>query len=250
MKSPTGVEALMGGPANFRTTHWSVVLLAGSGDGAQASEALDCLCRAYWRPIYVLVRRRGYDASEAQDLVQGFFSGLIQRQGLERIEQSKGRFRSFLATAMTNYLINERKRERRLKRGGSYETFSFDAQPEEQRYQIEPTHELTPERLFEQRWAQTVLDRVVARLQADFAAAGHADRFECLKEFLLNDPADVSYVDAGARLGLSVSAVTSAIHRMRLRYRDSFREEIAQTVADPAEIDDEIRYLVGALSVG
>jgi len=248
MDSEGGHNAFARGPANFRTTHWSVVLLAGQEHEPNSAEALEQLCRAYWPPIYAFVRRRGYTREEAEDLVQGFFSLLLARKGLERVDPARGRFRSFLLASVNNYLANEHERATRQKRGGGCETFSLDAQEAEERYAVEPVDDLTPERLFERRWAETVFERIIARLQAEFAAVGQAPRFECLKPFLLGEPADFSYADVAQQLGLSVSAVTSAIHRMRARYREIFREEIAQTVGDVTEVEDEIRYLVRALS--
>jgi RNA polymerase sigma-70 factor (ECF subfamily) len=236
------------GPAQFRTTHWSVVLQAGKAEESASADALEHLCRGYWHPIYAFVRRRGCSPEEAQDLVQGFFAALLRRKGLERVDPAKGRFRSFLLASVTHYLANERQRERGQKRGGGCEMISLDASDKEERYLVEPAHDLTPERLFEQRWAHLVLERVVARLQAELAAAGHAERFDRLKPFLSDDPEGVSYAEAAASLSLSVGAVTSMIHRMRLRYRELFRDEIAQTVADPSEVDDEIRHLIAAFA--
>ncbi|MCI0535894.1 MAG: sigma-70 family RNA polymerase sigma factor [Verrucomicrobiales bacterium] len=239
---------LRGGAAEFRTTHWSVVLRAGREDEPRSDEALERLCRAYWHPIYAFLRRRGYPPHEAEDLVQGFFAGLLRRKGLQKVDPAHGRFRSFLLASLNNHLSHERDKGQRQKRGGGLELISLDAPAEEDKYLSEPGHELTPERLFEKRWAEVVLERVVNRVRADFVAAGHEERFHALKDFLLGDPADASYADAGEKIGLSVSAVTSAIYRMRSRYREFFRDEIAQTVSDSAEVDEEIRYLARALA--
>lgn len=236
------------GPTQFRTTHWSVVLQAGKSETAESSEALDRLCRTYWPAIYGFVRRQGHGPDDAKDLVQGFFSGLLARQGLEKVDPAKGRFRSFLLASVAHYLANERERALAQKRGGGVEALPLDAQGEEVRYLIEPGHQLTPERIYEQRWAHAVLERVLTRLEAEFTAAGHAKRFESLKSFLSEDAVGTSYAEAAAGLGMSVSAVTSIIHRMRLRYRELFRDEIAQTVVDPAEVDDEIRHLIEVLT--
>jgi RNA polymerase sigma factor (sigma-70 family) len=241
-----GARGLSG--AAFRTTHWSMVLQAARADEPGSLEALNSLCAAYWKPIYAYVRRRGYDPHEAQDLVQSFFASVIASNGIHRVDQSKGRFRSWLLGAIRNHLTNEHDRRTRQKRGGGFEHLSIDAAPEEQRFQVEPISETTPERVFERRWAQIVLERAVDRLREDFAATGQEERFEILKEFLFLDASQNSYADAAARLGISVSAVTSAIHRMRVRFRSFFREEIAHTVEDPAEIDDEIRSLASALA--
>jgi RNA polymerase sigma factor (sigma-70 family) len=236
------------GPAQFRTTHWSVVLRAGRSDVPEAVNALDSLCRAYWHPIYGFVRRQGYKPEDAKDLVQGFFADLLQRAGLEEVHPTKGRFRSFLLASVTHYLANQRERKNTQKRGGGVETISLEAQSEEERHWIEPVHESTPERLYEQRWAHAVLEGALSRLEAEFADTGHAKRFEALKGFLSGDIPGQSYAEAAAALGLSVGAVTSIIHRMRLRHRELFRDEIAQTVDDPGEIDDEIRHLISVLT--
>jgi RNA polymerase sigma factor (sigma-70 family) len=248
MTADAGRENWPEGPAQFRTTHWSVVLQAGKRDTSEAGDALDRLCRAYWHPIYSFIRRRGYSPDEAKDLVQGFFSDLLRRRGFEQVEPAKGRFRSFLMASVTNYLANEHQRANTQKRGGGRELLSLDAQTEEERYLIEPAHDLSPERLFEQRWAHAVLERVVSRLESEFTATGHAKRFQTLKGFLYEDSPGLSYADAAASLELSVGAVTSILHRMRLRYRELFREEIAQTLADPSDVDDEIRHLIAALT--
>jgi RNA polymerase sigma-70 factor (ECF subfamily) len=225
-----------------------VVLLAGREEEPRSAEALDRLCRTYWFPIYAFVRRRGFAPHDAQDLVQEFFSDLLRRRFLDRVSPSSGRFRSFLLASLGNFLANQYDREQCQKRGGGCQIFSLDAQPAEERYQLEPAHEATPEKLFEQRWAQTVLEQVVSRIQSEFAANQQTNRFDYFKEFLLGDPPGLSYSEVAARLNLSVSALTSAIHRTRVRFREVFRAEIAQTVAAPSEIDDEIRHLVAALN--
>jgi RNA polymerase sigma-70 factor (ECF subfamily) len=208
---------------------------------------LERLCRSYWHPIYAYLRRRGHPPHDAEDLVQGFFAGLLRRKGLEKVGPDRGRFRSFLLASLNNHLSHEREKGQRLKRGGGAELVPIDAEGEEERYRDQARHELTPEHLFERRWAEVVLERVVERVRADFASARQEERFEVLKDFLLGDPKHVSYAEAGQKLGLSVPAVTSAIHRMRSRYRAIFRDEIAQTVGDPAEVDEEIRCLARAL---
>ncbi|MBX3743918.1 MAG: sigma-70 family RNA polymerase sigma factor [Verrucomicrobiae bacterium] len=232
----------------FRTTHWSCVLQAGREGEPRAEEALDQLCQVYWRPIYAFVRRRGYPAHEAEDLVQSFFLGLLRRKGLQRADPAQGRFRAFLLTSLNHHLANEWAKGQRLKRGGGALPISIDAQAEEERYLAEPADEASPERLFERRWAEIVLERVTQRVRADLVAAGQEQRFEVLRGFLLGDAPGLSYDEAGRRLGLSIAAVTSAIHRLRSRYREFFLDEIARTVAEPAEVDDEIRYLARALA--
>jgi len=237
----------VGEGAQFRSTHWSVVLAAGDSQSPQTAQALEKLCRAYWYPLYAFVRRQGWDAYEAQDLTQGFFTHLLEKGAIGKAEPGKGKFRSFLLASLTNFLNNERDKAQRLKRGGGLEIFSLDAAQGEERYQAEPAHAESPLVLFERQWARAVLEQVVARLREEFQAAGQAQRFEVLKDFLMGDPREVSYTDAANRLGMSVSAVTSAIHRFRLRFRELFRTEIAQTLDGPEEVDEEIRYLLAAL---
>ena len=231
----------------FRPTHWSVVLAAGDSRSPEALEALERLCRAYWYPLYAFVRRQGHDAHEAQDLTQAFFAMLLEKKALGKVDPGKGKFRSFLLAALNNFLHNERDKALRLKRGGGAKLLSLDEDAAEARYESEPRHDESPERIFERRWANAVVEQVAARLTGEFTVGGQAERFYVLKDFLLGDPREVSYDQAAARLGLSVSAVTSAIHRMRSRFRELFRAEIASTVASPEEVDEEIRYLLGAL---
>lgn len=232
----------------FPSTHWSVVLLAGREDSAQAAEALEKLCRAYWFPLYAYARRRGHDVMSAEDLTQAFFADLLERQALGQVDRSKGKFRSFLLASLNNFLNNEWDKAQRLKRGGGREIVSFDGMSVEERYQFEPPDEATPERLFERRWAQAVLAQAVSRMGAESRAAGMERRFEVLKDFLMGDAGSASYEGAAARLDLTVSAVTSAIHRLRGRFREVFREEIAHTVTSPQEVEEEIRHLLVALS--
>ncbi len=235
------------GSPQFHPTHWSVVLAAGDSQSPHVLEALERLCRAYWYPLYAYVRRQGYDAHEAQDLTQAFFAFLLEKKALGKVDPAKGKFRSFLLASLNNFLNNERDKSKRFKRGGGVEVISIDAEPAEQRYLAEPVHGETPERIFERRWANAVVEQVAKNLAAESTAAGQAERFEILKEFLMGDPRNTSYEAAAGRLGLSVSAVTSAIHRMRQRFRELFRAEIASTVGSPEEVDEEIRSLLGAL---
>jgi len=235
------------GAPQFHPTHWSVVLAAADTQSPRKSEALETLCRAYWYPLYAFVRRQGFDAHEAKDLTQAFFAFMLEKKALGKVDPARGKFRSFLLSSLTNFLNNERDRARRLKRGGGLEMISLDAEPAEQRYLAEPAHGETPEMIFERRWAGAVVEQVARNLAAEFAAAGQAQRFAILQEFLMGDPREMSYEEAAGRLGVSVSAVTSAIHRARQRFRELFRAEISNTVGSPGEVDDEIRYLLTAL---
>jgi len=236
------------GAHQFHATHWSVVLAAGDSRAPGSAQALERLCRAYWFPIYAFVRRQGVDAHEAQDLTQAFFTRLLDKKALGQVDPAKGKFRSFLLASLTNFLNNERDKAKRLKRGGDAEFVYLDARPAEERYLAEPSHSDSPERVFERRWATAVLEQVAARLQEELTAQGQAKRFEILKGFLMGDSDKVSYERAAAELGLSVSAVTSSIYRLRLRFRELFRAEIASTVGSASEIDEEIRHLLAALS--
>jgi RNA polymerase sigma-70 factor (ECF subfamily) len=234
-------------PSHFATTHWSVVLAAGRTDQAAAAAALERLCHEYWFPVYSFIRRKGRDAHQAEDLTQEFFARLLEKNWLESADPDRGRFRTFLLTAVSRFLANEQDKDRALKRGGGQRVLSFDAQDAEGRYLLEPSSDLTPEKIFEQQWAHQVLAVVLEKLQAEFDGGGRAGRFEAMKAYLLGDRGAVSYAETAARLGLSESAVKSGIHRLRQRYGDLLREEIAQTVESPAGIEEEIAHLLGVL---
>lgn len=235
-------------PRDFRATHWSVVLTAGDTQSPESARALETLCRAYWYPLYAFVRRRGYDAHEAEDLTQAFFTYLLQKKAFGKIDQTKGKFRSFLLASLNNFLNNEWDKSQRLKRGGGLNVFSFDGVPADERYRLEPIHGESPEKLFERRWAEVVLERVIDRLRKESENAGQLARFEVLSPFLMSSSKATSYQSAAERLGLSVNAVTAAVHRMRLRFRELFRGEIANTVPSPEDVQDEIRSLLSALT--
>ncbi len=235
-----------GGLKNFATTHWSLVLRAGQAHSPQSAEALEKLCRAYWYPLYVFVRREGYGAEEAQDLTQEFFSRLLAKNYLQMADPNRGRFRSFLLASMKHMLANERRAAARLKRGGDAVVFSLDAQVPEERYQMEPADPLTPDRIYTRRWVETILARVLDRLEVEYS--GHAMRFDELKIFLIEAKGTASFAEVAQRLGVTELALKSVVHRMRRRYGQLFREEIAQTVAEPAEIEGEIKELLAALA--
>lgn len=235
------------GPGVFRTTHWSLVLMAGNPDLPASSEALERLCRAYWPPVYAFVRRRGHPPHEAEDLTQGFFERMLAKSYLGHSDPDKGRFRTFLITMLTRFLANEWDRTQRLKRGGGLTFVSLNAGEAEERSPIEPATLRTPETEYDRRWAETVLERVLGRLESENAAAGYAERFAALKVFLVDVKGTLPLDEAAARLGLSVPATKSIVHRLRSRYRELLRAEIAETVVDPAEIDQELRHLLTAL---
>ena len=233
--------------ATFATTHWSVVLAAGQSADAQASEALEQLCRTYWYPLYAYLRREGHNPTDAQDLTQEFFAGLLARNSLAQVGPEKGKFRSFLLVALRHFLSDQRDRARAMKRGGGAEVLSLDAQAAEERYRLEPVERLDAEKIYERRWAMTLLEQALKRLRDESAAAGKTELFEHLRSFVAGD-SEVTCGEAATELGLSESAVKSAVHRLRERYRAFVREEIAHTVADPAEIEAEIRYLITVMS--
>jgi RNA polymerase sigma-70 factor (ECF subfamily) len=231
----------------FATTHWSVVLQAGHTPSPQSQAALERLCRAYWYPLYTFIRRQGHGPDEAQDLTQEFFAHLLESDSFSRADPRKGRFRSFLLGALKHFLVNEWQRAHRLKRGGGCAFFSLDDTDAEARLAAEPAGELTPETAYERRWAEAVLAQVLDRLRGEFAAGGQGERFEALKVFLLAGQEPGSYADVARQLGLGETAVKSAIYRLRLRYGELIRAEIAHTVASPVEVEDELRHLLAVL---
>ncbi len=235
-----------GGGPRFATTRWSLVLRAGNGDVAGSAEALETLCRAYWFPLYAFARREGCGPEDAQDLTQEFFSRLLAKDHLQMVDPNRGRFRSFLLSSFKHMMANEHRNASRQKRGGAAQVFSLAEQLAEQRYQLEPSDPLTPERIFERRWAETTLARVLDRLEVEYT--GHAMKFEDLKVFLIEPKGAAAFADVAVRLGVSESALKAVVHRMRRRYAELFRDEVAQTVADPAEVEDEIRHMLAALS--
>ena len=224
------------------------MLRAGAGGSAEAEKALAHLCQTYWYPVYAFFRREGRSPEEAEDLTQSFFAMLLERDDLARVHPAKGRFRSFLLASARNFLKNDWNRARRLKRGGGAEVFSIQGMPAEEWYRLEPVDDSSADKLFDRRWAETLIEQALTRLKEDCEAAGQATRFEVLREFVLGDPGDLSYAEAGTRLGLSQSAVTSAIHRMRQRFRELLRIEVSHTVEDPGQVDAEMRDLLAVLS--
>jgi RNA polymerase sigma-70 factor (ECF subfamily) len=230
----------------FATTRWSVVLRAGAGSAA-ADDALAKLCRAYWYPLYAFVRRQGHGPHDAQDLTQGFFARLLEKKDLAAVDRSKGKFRSFLLAAMKHYLANEWDRAHAQKRGGGLALISIDDAEAEGRYAHEAAEQRTPEQLFDRRWALTLLDQVLARLEDEMACAGKRAIFDALK-FALTGASAAPYEEIARHLGTTEGALKVAIHRLRDRYRTLLREEIAETVGSAAEVDEELRHLFAALS--
>jgi len=238
-------------PGMFTTTHWSVVLAAGQeNDTTKARVALNKLCRTYWYPLYAYVRRRGNAEQEAEDLIQGFFAVLLKRQALQNVTQGRGKFRSFLLTALNHFLSDEHDWQHAQKRGGGQPVISLDAQGAEERYRLEPPDTETPEKLFERRWAMTLIDGAMDRLRQAFAAEQKTALFDQLRGFIVDGADTRTYAQVAAQVGMTEEAVKKAVQRLRRRYQDAIREEIAQTVASPAEVEEELRHLVSVLSSG
>jgi RNA polymerase sigma-70 factor (ECF subfamily) len=234
---------------SFETTRWSLVIAARSDDSSAARAALATLCDTYWYPLYAYVRRRGTSPDDARDLTQGFFTSLLERKDFEHVRQERGRFRAFLLASLQHYLSNDAARRRTQKRGGDMTFLPLTFDDAEGRYRVEPEDSVTPETLYARRWALTVIDRVLAKLRREWEAAGHAAEFDELKASLLGVNPSGGYAAIAGRLGTSEGAVKTAVHRLRRRFQDALRQDIAETVSDPADIDDEIRYLVRALGV-
>lgn len=235
----------MGG--RVATTQWSQVLAARDGSDTEARAALESLCQTYWQPLYAYIRHQGSDPDEARDLTQGFFAELLERDFLADVDPEKGRFRSFLLASLRHYLSHERDRARALKRGGGTTTLSLDVEVGEAGYALRPTEALTPVDVFERRWAMTVLDRAMQRLQTEAGADGNGSQFKELKQYLTSAEPQAPYREAGEALGISEGAVATAVHRLRQRYGQCLRAEIAETVVNPAEIGDELRHMLNVV---
>jgi RNA polymerase sigma factor (sigma-70 family) len=248
MASETPTErAAVPGPEYFATTHWSVVLTAQRHDSTRAYAALSYLCQTYWYPLYAFVRRQGHSAHDAQDLTQEFFSRLLEKNYLAVADRERGKFRSFLLAALKHFLANEWNRARAAKRGGGREVLSLNETDAEGRYLLEPTDETTAEKIFERRWATTLLEQAVTRLREEYAQAEKGDLYEALKNCLTIESRSVPYAELAARLKMSEGAIKVAVYRLRGRYREVLREEIAQTVSSPEEVEEELRHLFAAL---
>ncbi len=234
----------------FATTRWTVVLAAGQSGAPQADVALEELCRTYWYPLYAYVRRHGHSREDAEDLTQAFFARLLEKNYLAGISSEKGKFRAFLLTAMKRFLANEWDRANRQKRGGGLRPLSLDWQDAETRYQIHPADNLSPDKLYDRAWAVTLLERVITRLRDESGAEGKAKLYEQLKTFLMVGKSEIPYAQAAATLELTEGAVRVAVHRLRQRYRELLREEIAQTLSDPAQVGEEMQALFSALAEG
>jgi RNA polymerase sigma factor (sigma-70 family) len=237
------------GAASFHTTRWTIVMNAAQSQAPGGKSALAQLCRAYWYPLYMFARRRGHSPDDAQDLTQGFFLHLLEQRALAGVDRLKGKFRSFLLASFQNHLSDQVDRARRLKRGGDKEFVELDVEEAEERYRLEPVECLTAEKMFDARWAMTLLAQALNRLRQEYATEGKMCTFEALKAFLdpVNSRVPPSYEEVANRLRVSTGAVKTLIHRLRKRYTALLREEVGHTVSDPAEIDEEIHALCEAL---
>ena len=233
----------------FMTTRWSLVLAAGEQPSARSAEALARLCEMYWYPVYAFIRRQGCRAEEGADLTQEFFTRVLEKHYFHGADPARGRFRAFLCASVRHFLSNERDRAQALKRGGRHQPISLDVETAEGTYRLEPRDDLTPEKLFDRRWALILLERVLAHLRDEHVSAGKGELFDHLKGFLTGDSAGIRYGEVAKALGMTDGAVKVAAHRLRRQFRNTLMDEIAETVSDPAEIDAEIEYLLKAVSV-
>jgi RNA polymerase sigma factor (sigma-70 family) len=243
----TGIEGnVPNGPLAFTTTHWSLVLTA-QEESPAAHEALEKLCRIYWRPIYSFVQRQGFGLEEAKDITQGFFAQLLERRSFNAVRKEKGRLRSYLLGALKYFLADERRRASAIKRGKGQRLIPLEELRADERVEIEPADSVTAELIYERRWALTVLEQVLSRLKDEYQAAGNAILFDSLKQLLPDEPGSPSQAQIAAQLGMTENAVRQAFYRFRQRYQSLLREEIAHTVATPADIEDELRHLIAVL---
>lgn len=235
-----------GGGAAFVTTHWSVVLAA-QGESEAAREALEKLCRIYWRPVYSFIMQRGVKPEEAEDLTQGFFALLLERRDLDTVRKEKGRLRSYLLTSLKHFLASEQRRALAIKRGKGQQLVPLEQLRADERFEIEPVDPTSADRLYERRWALTLMDQVLKRLKDYYSAVGNGELFDSLKQLLPDEPGAPSQAQIAARLGMTENAVRQAFHRFRHRYQALLREEISHTVAIASDIEGELRHLIAVL---
>jgi RNA polymerase sigma-70 factor (ECF subfamily) len=247
---PLDTDSVPASARQFATTRWSAVLAAGRRTSPDAARALDQLCRIYWFPLYAWVRRQGHPPHDAQDLIQGFFARLLEKDDLAAVDPARGKFRSFLLAALKHYVANEQDRVHAWKRGGRHEFVPFETDAAESRYGAEPADNLSADRIYDRRWALTVLEQVMARLRAEFRSRGRETLFDQLKSCLTGERLDQPYADLARSIGVSESAVKVAVHRLRQRYRELLRDEIVQTLGDANAVEEELRHLMDALRCG
>ena len=248
MGSFTEAEFRPIGSETFPSTHWSAVLVAGQPGSTESHDAFSRRCEKYWYPLYAYVRRKGHPVADAQDLTQDFFLMLLEKNGIARARSERGRFRSFLLTSLNNFLINDWNRRRAEKRGGGRVAFLSDIETAENRYRLEPRHEETPEKIFEAQWALTLLQQAMAQLEAEWKPGTRKGSFERLKPLLTAEADSPSYKQVATENGMTEGAVKVAIHRLRKRLRELVCAEIAHTVEDPGEIQDEVRHFIQNLA--
>lgn len=236
------------GTGGFNTTHWSAVLQAGDGSSTKSTEALETLCRTYWYPLYAFCRRRGFSPPDGEDLTQQFFAVFIEENSFATASPDRGRFRNFLLASFKNFLANDHHRRMTVKRGGRVAFVSIDDHDLEGHFRREPTDSDTPENLYDRAWALTLLGKVMKDLKDEFTSDGKAAMFETLQVFLTGDKSEVTYEKIGADLGVTESAIKMSVMRLRQRYGQRLREEIAQTLSDLTGVEDELRHLVQALA--
>jgi RNA polymerase sigma-70 factor (ECF subfamily) len=234
--------------SRFETTSWTKVLVAREAASTESRQALEALCRNYWYPLYAFVRRQGHDADEARDLTQAYFAELLEKGYLEDYDPSRGRFRVFLKASVRHFLSKQREKARTWKRGGRTEVLSLDADAIESRYRDEPADRLTPEEIFERRWTLTVLERALGRLRHEQEAAGRGADFARVEGFLTGEDTQTPYRDVAAALGTSEGAIRTTVQRLRKRFGTLLRDEIADTVSSPDQVDDELRHLLGVIA--
>lgn len=238
-----------GGHRRFATTRWSLVLAAGEGSFEHSKRALEELCAQYWYPLYAYARRRGYDPEDARDLTQAFFAKLLEKRDLRTADPSRGRFRTFLLSSMKNFLASQWRKDNTLKRGGAVEILSLDFDSAEESYGLEPSHELSPEAIYERRWALGLLEQAVTDLQSQYDKAGNRELFDALKGFLGVEDDVLPYAELSQRLGQSEGALRTAASRLRSRWRKRLRELVAETVHEESEVQDELHSLITSVDV-
>jgi len=248
MSDYTPSSSVPAGNGRFATTHWTVVLAAASPASSRYEQALGTLCQTYWFPIYAYLRRRGYDIHQSEDYTQGFFASLLEKKGLRLADPERGKFRSYMLGALKHFLANERSRARAQKRGGGCKDISLDSEKGETQYALEPAHQLSPEKMFERSWALTVLQNSISRLEAESTGVHRQDVFQNLVAYIAPTGKVIAYRDMAAKLNMTEGAVKAAVYRLRRRYRELLRDEIAQTVATEDQIEGELQDLFVALA--